>query len=184
MGEQVRSQPIVTNRSEINGGTRNYVETLTLLFTKLHLEPYQSQTRVCLQQAWLRKDYHSQKRREGKTSYTVAVKISSCLNSSFTSASLYVNTSTHPHKDTHSDTHPLKKIHAHTHTMQFFQSRMLENLSDSHKEKQIYLFIWVQSNYRHNRGAWLWHLFRKSGVRVRQAEMCQGGNVNFSSFNL
>lgn len=66
MGEQVRSQPIVTNRSKINGGTRNYVETLTLLFTKLHLEPYQSQTEVCLQQAWLREDYQSKKEERGK----------------------------------------------------------------------------------------------------------------------
>lgn len=51
MAEQVRSQPIVTNRSEISRGTSNCVETLTLLFTKLHLEPYQSQTKVCLQRA-------------------------------------------------------------------------------------------------------------------------------------
>lgn len=64
MGEQVRSQPIVTNRSEMSRGTSNCVKTLTLLFTKLHLEPYQSQTEVCLQHTRLRRDYRSQKKEE------------------------------------------------------------------------------------------------------------------------
>lgn len=64
MAEQVRSQPIVANGSEISGGTSNCVETLTLLFTKLHLEPYQSQTEVCLQRVQLNGDYHSQKKEE------------------------------------------------------------------------------------------------------------------------
>lgn len=79
MGEQVRSKPIVTNRSEISRGTSNCAETLTLLFTKLYLEPYQSQTEVCLQRARLSRLSQSKKkknwRREEKTSYTVAVKM-------------------------------------------------------------------------------------------------------------
>lgn len=69
-------------------GTSNCVKTLTLLFTKVHLELYQSQTEVCLQCARLSGDYLSQKKKKeerGENSYTVAVKISSCLNFFFTS---------------------------------------------------------------------------------------------------
>lgn len=103
MGEQVRSQPIVTNRSKINGGTRNYVETLTLLFTKLHLEPYQSQTEVCLQQAWLRKDYHSQKKKRGENKLYC-----SCQNFILSEFLLYKCLTICKHKHTPTQRHTLK----------------------------------------------------------------------------
>ncbi len=115
MGEQVRSQPIVTNRSEISHGTSNCVKTLTLLLTKLHLEPYQTQAEVCLQHHGWAEIISVKKRREGKTSYTVAVKISSCLNFSFTSASVYVNTSTPTQRHTRKYTAAEKYTPVHTH---------------------------------------------------------------------
>lgn len=149
MGEQVRSQPIVTNRSEISCSTSNYVETLTLLFTKVCLEPYQSQTEVCLQCTRLSGDYHSeQKKKRGENKLYC-----SCQNFILADFLLYkcLTICKHTHtKDTRANTQPLKSTRLCTHTAIFFlQWRMLKNLSDFHKEKHIYLFIWVQSNYRH-----------------------------------
>lgn len=80
MGEQGRSQPTVTCRSKMSRVTSNCVKkTRTLLFTKVHLELHQSQTEVCFQCALLSKYDLSQKRRDIKINYTIAVKNSSCL---------------------------------------------------------------------------------------------------------
>lgn len=115
MGEQVRSQPIVTNRSEISRGTSNCVKTLTLLFTKLHLEPYQSQTEVCLQRARLSGDYLSQKKKRGENKLYC-----SCQNFILSEFLLYKFLSICKHKHTHTKTHtPIHshlKVHAYAHT--------------------------------------------------------------------
>lgn len=117
MGEQVRSQPIATDRRKINQSRSNCAETLTLLFTKLHLEPHHSQT--CSAGGWAEVISPKKKGRgrEGKTCDTVAVKISSCLNFSFTRASLHVNTSTHPHKYTRTYTTIKAQTTIHTYCM-------------------------------------------------------------------
>lgn len=139
MAEQVRSQPIVTNRSEISHSTSNRAETLTLLFTKLHLTPYL--TFQCAQIITVRKK--RKERREGKkTSYTVAVKISSCLIFSFTSASLYVNTNTHQHKETHLNTQP-QKVHpcTHTHTAILPVKNAGKAVRRSQREATIFIYL-------------------------------------------
>lgn len=120
MAEQVRSQPIVANGSEISGGTSNCVETLTLLFTKLHLEPYQPQTEVCLQRVRLSGDYHSQKknRRENKL-------YCSCQNFILSEFLLYKCLTTCKHKHTPTQRHigkyttTKKYTPACTHRLQF-----------------------------------------------------------------
>lgn len=142
MGEQVRSQPIVTNKSEINRGTRNCVETLTLLFTKLHLEPYQSQTEVCLQHARLREDYHSQKKKRGENKLYC-----SCQNFILSEFLLYKCLTICKHKHTPTQRHTLKytttkKIHIYVHTQCNFSSqgcwKTCQTLTK--KSKFIYLF--------------------------------------------
>ena len=106
MAEQVRSQPIVTNRSEISRGSSNCVKTLTLLFTKLHLEPYQSQTEVCLQRARLSGDYLSQKKKRGENKLYC-----SCQNFILSESLLYKCLSICKHKHTHTKTRTLTHSH-------------------------------------------------------------------------
>lgn len=106
MGEQVRSQPIVTNRSEISRGTSNCVKTLTLLFTKLHLQPYQSQTEVCLQRTRLSEDYHSQKKKRGENKLYC-----SCQNFILSEFLLYKRLTICKHK--HPPTQRHTQIHSH-----------------------------------------------------------------------
>ena len=115
-------------------------ETLTLLFTKLHLEPYQSQTEVCLQRAAEQRLFSHKKTREENKVYW------SCQNFILSEFLLYKCLAICKHKHTPTQRHTPryaareKSTHSSTHCISF-QSRMLENLSDSHKEKQIYLFI-------------------------------------------
>lgn len=107
-------------------------ETLTLLFTKPHLEPYQAQMEVCLQRARrLSRDYTVAKKEDGwgETRYTVAVKISSCLNFSFYKC---LTKCKHKHTPTQRripNTQPQRKVHAcmhtyiHTHTRTHTRNR-------------------------------------------------------------
>ena len=122
MGEQVRSQPIVTNRSEMSRGTSNCVKNSNLIIYKAAPRTLSvSNGSVPSAHMAARRLSQSKKkkrrRREGKTSYTVAVKVSSCLNF-FLYKCLSICKHKHTHTKTHEQTHSRWEAHAcaHTHT--------------------------------------------------------------------
>lgn len=140
MGEQVRLQPIVTNRSEI---TCNCVETLTLLFTKLHLEPYQSQTEACLQRTRLSGDYHSQKKKRGENKLYCSCQ-NFILSESLSYKCLTICKHTHT-KDTHANTQPLKSTRLCTHCRFFFPPLKDVGKPVRLSQRKANLFIYLSS---------------------------------------
>lgn len=142
MGEQVRSQPIVTNRSEISRSTSNCVETLTLLFTKLHLEPYQSQTEVCLQRTRLRRDYHSQKKKRGENKLYC-----SCQHFILSEFLLYkcLTICKHTHTKTHAHIRRHWTVHVYAHALQFFSPVKDVGKPVRLSQRKAHLFIYLSS---------------------------------------
>lgn len=157
VAERLRSQPIVTNRSEMSGGTGKLCKNSNLIIHKgapptVSVSNYTERRLISFKNIKKREPGGGGRRRMRREEEKKKKLYCSCqkfiLSGFLLYKCVYVNTS-HPRRKKTS-THTCAHTHTNTHGCNFSSQGCRQKLSDFHKEKQIYtfiyLFVWVQSN--------------------------------------